>query len=82
MLGQGQDRRVLRVSRQLLTLLGQPALALGQAFQALLQLLNPRLLHLGLPTWLGGVLGKTVPLLLPAVHGALRLFQRGGQPYL
>ncbi len=77
LLAQLQHRRIFRIGHQQLALIFQTPLALGQAFQALLQLLNARLLHLGGATRLGTALVEAFPLFLPALHGHLGVFQLG-----
>ena len=75
---QRHDRRVFRIGSEQYALLLQPTLALGQTFHAGFQLLDARLLHLGLAAWLGGSQVEGVPLFLPAVHGGFGFFQGGG----
>ncbi len=76
---QFENGRVFRVGRQQLTFLAQTPLALGQTLDALFQLLNTGLLNLRLTLWLGGLLVEDVPLLLPALHRRLGIFQRNGR---
>ena len=72
-----ENRRILRVGRQLRLLVLQASLALLHTLKGLLQLLDARLLHLGLPPRFGAALVEAIPLLLPGVHGAFGLFQLG-----
>ena len=78
LLAQFDNRGIFRVGRQLLQLIGETALTLGQTLQALLQLGDSGLLHLGLTPWFGAALVEAVPLFLPAMHGCFGFFQAGG----
>ncbi len=73
-----EHRPVLGVGRQQRALVIQPALTLGEAFQALLQLLDARLLHFRGAARLGAVLVEALPLFLPGLHGGFGFFQLGG----
>lgn len=70
-----QDCRIFRISRQLNTLLVEPTLPLAEALEALLLLLDTRLLHLGYPTRLGALLVEAIPLFLPALHRCFGLLE-------
>ena len=78
LLAQFHDRCVFRIGGQQRTFFLHATLALGQALHAGFQLLDTRLLHLGLAARLGGLQVERVPLLLPAVHGGFGFFQGGG----
>ncbi len=75
---QFENGGVFRIGGQLLQFFAQATLTLAQALEALLQLGDARLLHLGLATRLGTALVEAVPLLLPTVHGGLGFLQAGG----
>ncbi|MCY1521552.1 hypothetical protein D9M68_563670 [compost metagenome] len=77
-LGHFQDGRIFRVGGQLDAFVIQPALALQQALEALLQLLDARLLHFCLAARLGAALVEAFPLFLPGMHAGFGLFELGG----
>ncbi|MNF37252.1 hypothetical protein D3C84_181680 [compost metagenome] len=78
LLGELFHLRRRRIVGQLAAFVLEAALALDQAFQTLLQLLDARLLHLRLAARLGTALVEAVPLLLPGLHGAFRGLEAGG----
>ena len=69
LLAQFVDGFLLRICGEQVALIDDAPLALCQAFNALLQLLDARLLHFGLTARPGAALVEAVPLFLPAVHG-------------
>ena len=70
-----ENRRVFRVCGEQLSLFAQTPLPFAQSLHAAFQLLNARLLHFGLTPWFGRVQIESVPLFLPAVHGAFGVLQ-------